>query len=205
MREKRFEILDGLPPYGPMYIPISIDEEPFVSEGYVVKFYKSNGEDWVANFKPGWTDYSNIFDFPEHDSTIVIAGGLGYIMTPENERPKTTFGMSIKNVIQTDGGSLICADDTHILILNNETGEFWESERISWDGIKDLKINNNNLTGQSYDPTNLKMPWSDFSINLDTKVIEGGSFQIFLTNNPHIESNKTGLIKESQVEKNKDW
>lgn len=206
MREKRFEILEGLPPYGPMYIPITIDDEPFVSEGYVVRFFKSNGTDWVANFKPGWTDYYGIFDYPDHDSTIVIAGGLGYIMSTENETPKSSFGLTIKKVIQKNDGSLICADDTHILLLDNQSGDFWESDRISWDGIRDLKLDENIVTGQSYDPTNSIKPWADFSVDLDSKEINGGSFQETLKNNPHLEANKTGLIREKQIDdKKKRW
>ncbi len=206
MRDKRFEILEGLPPYGPMYIPITIDDEPFVSEGYVVRFFKSDGTDWVANFKPGWTDYYGIFDYPDHDSTIVIAGGLGYIMSTENETPKSSFGLTIKHVIQRKDGSLICADDTHILLLDNQSGDFWESDRISWDGIRDLKLDENIVTGQSYDPTNSIKPWADFFFDLDTKEINGGSFQETLKNNPHLEANKTGLIREKQIDdKKKRW
>lgn len=204
MREKRFEILDGLPPYGPTYIPITVDKEPFVSEGYVVRFFKSDGTDWVANFKPGWTSYYNIFDYPDRDSTIVIAGGLGYIMTTENEKPKASFGLAIKNVIQKNDGSLICADDTHIVLLDNKTGDLWESDRISWDGIRDLKLNENIVTGQSYDPTNSINPWSNFSIDLNTKEIEGGSFQEMIKRNPDLEENITRLIKEKKTEEKKN-
>ena len=53
--ERRYEILNALPAYGPMYISISDDGEPYYTEGYVVKFKKRNGEEWVANFKPGWS------------------------------------------------------------------------------------------------------------------------------------------------------
>ncbi len=206
MREKRFEILEGLPPYGPMYIPITTDNGPFFSEGYVVRFFKSDGTDWVANFKPGWTNYYDIFDYPDHDTTIVIAGGLGYVMSTENETPKSSFGITINNVIQRNDGSLICADDTHILLLDYQSGDFWESDRISWDGIRDLKLDENIVKGQSYDPTNSIKPWADFSIDLNTKEIHGGSFQETLKNNPHLEANKTGLIKEKQHdEKKKRW
>lgn len=50
-----------------MYIPISEDGIPFYSEGYVVRFYKSDGTSWVANFKIDWTNFSGIYDFPEFE------------------------------------------------------------------------------------------------------------------------------------------
>jgi hypothetical protein len=63
VQDKRYEILDGLPSYGPIYISISQDGIPFYSEGFVVRFYKSDGTNWVANFKPGWTNSSGVYEF----------------------------------------------------------------------------------------------------------------------------------------------
>ena len=51
--EKQYEILEALPTYGPMYIPVTENDEAFYSEGFPVRFYKSDGTNWVANFKPG--------------------------------------------------------------------------------------------------------------------------------------------------------
>lgn len=175
--EKQYEVLNGLPPYGEMYIPISVDKEPFYSEGYVVKFKKSNGEEWIANFRPGWTDCTDIFDFPEHNLAVIIAGGQGYIINPDDQVPKMTFGVTIKNVIQKEDGSLICSDDIHILVLDNKSGELWKSDRISWDGIKDLSLTDDKLRGQTYDPTNSTQPWSHFELDLKNKEIKGGAFQ----------------------------
>ena len=177
---KRFEILDHLPPYGPMYIPITEDNEPFVSDGFVVRFFKTDGTDWVANFKPGWTDCSTVKHFTKTDRIIVIANGLGYIMNPNETKPIQTFGISINTAIELKNGNLLISDDIGIEILN-DTGIEWKSPRISWDGIKDLKINEEILTGISYDPMNDLDEWSKFKVNLDTKEIEGGSFRRYYT------------------------
>ncbi len=203
--EKRYEILKGLPPYGPMYIPISEDEEPFYSEGYIVKFKKSDGEEWVANFRPGWTNYNNIFDLPEQNLIVVFAGGQGYIMNPEEQKPKMTFGLTIKDVIQKEDRSLISSDGIHILLLDNKTGKIWKSDRISWDGIKDLKLVDNKISGQTYDPTNSNQHWSDFEVDLETKEIKGGSFQEFLDRNEHLEVQENGMLIEKTETKKKLW
>jgi len=102
IEHKRYEILDSLPVYGPMYIPVTDDDEPFFSEGLPIRFFKSDGTDWVANFKPGLTGLNKIYDFPLLDRVIVIAGGLGYIMTCENEKPLGTFGLTITEIFQTE-------------------------------------------------------------------------------------------------------
>jgi len=202
---KRYEVLNGLPPYGPMYVPISADDEPFYSEGYVVKFQKSNGDEWVANFRTGWTNYYNVFEFAEYNIVVVFAGGQGYIINLDEEKLKTSFDISIENVIQKDDGSLICANNTHIMILDNNKGEFWRSERISWDGIKDLKILDNKLHGKSYDPTNDIRPWSKFIMDLESNEISGGSFQEYLDRNEHLEVQENGMLREKTQTDKKPW
>ena len=51
--KKQYEILPSLPPYGPIYTPITPDDtrssNPY-SEGFVIRFFTSSGESWVANF-----------------------------------------------------------------------------------------------------------------------------------------------------------
>ena len=43
---KRYEQLKSLPTYGPMYIPVSGNDEPFYSEGLVIRFFRTDGTDW---------------------------------------------------------------------------------------------------------------------------------------------------------------
>ncbi|WP_345122869.1 hypothetical protein [Hymenobacter antarcticus] len=165
---------------------MSENDEPFYSEGFPVRFYKPDGTDWVANFRLGWTGLNKVFEFNGHDKIIVVAGGLGYIMTPEKEKPLSTFGLTINEIFQTDNGSLVCADGISILILDNLTGELWSSERISWDGFQNLELNDNIISGQAFDPTNSINEWSAFFLNIKTKELIGGSYREFTKFNPEI-------------------
>ena len=204
--QKQYELLDGLPPYGPMYISVTTDDsDPYTSEGYVLRLFKSDGTSWVANFRPGWTNYYNIFDFSINKILVVIAGGQGYIMSPDEEKPKFTFGLTINEVLQCDDGSLVCADNVQIFFLDKSNGQTWVSERISWDGIKNLKISGDTLYGKTYDPTNSIQEWNDFSMNLKTKEIIGGSYINFLKQNPNLEVGNNGMLREKVATKKKLW
>jgi len=179
---KKFEILDALPTYGPMYVPVTEDGKPYYSEGFVVRFLKSTGDNWVANFKLGFKSFSDVFDFRDSENLIVIAGGLGYVMHPDNEKPIRTFGCSIDKVIRLDEEKLFASDDTQIMEIS-ANGEQWISPRIAWDGIKDIKIENGLLTGLSFDPMDDNNEWVPFRINLMTKQIESGSYRRYYTDN----------------------
>jgi hypothetical protein len=181
-QQKHFEILEGLPTYGPMYIPVSEDGEQFYNEGFVVRFFKSDGTNWVGNFKTGATDFSTAFELTNSDKIVVIAKGQGYIMTPEQTKPIETFGYAISEILQTKDNTFVAADNTDLEIINPD-GTIWRSARISWDGIKDLTLQNNIVSGLSFDPMNDADEWIEFSINVDTKEIDGGSYRRYYDDN----------------------
>lgn len=195
--EKQIEPLKGLPGYGPMYVSVSPDPDvPYVSEGYVLRMFNPDGTNWVANFRPGWTNCSVAFDFPDEKLIVVVAGGQGYLMSPGVEKPISTFGGCITDVLQTAEGSLIFADGLQIFFFDRSTGQLWVSERISWDGMKDLAITGETLYGKAYDPTSAIREWCDFSMNLKTKEIVGGSFLEFLRENPGLEEGEDGMLRK---------
>lgn len=171
----RYEILPGLPGSGPMYISVSENNEQFYSEGFVVRFFKTDGTNWIANFKPGWSELNFVKDYSDSNRIIIIAKGQGYIMEPESPEPIDTFGLKIKEVIEAENNRIVCADDCSLYHIDEEGG-VWQSEKISWDGIKDITIQQNTVAGLSYYP--MTDSWVPFSFDIDTKLITGGSFHV---------------------------
>jgi hypothetical protein len=173
---KRYEILESLPSYGPMYIPVTENGEPYYSEGFVVKFYKTDGTMWVANFKPGWTGFNAVYEFGIEDNILIIAGGTCYLMNPEEQKPQSTFGVGYESAIKTLDGRLILQDLTDLTVFE-VNGEHWRTERISWDGIKDLKLEGTLVSGLSFDPMNEKDQWIEFIVGLEKRNVKGGSYR----------------------------
>ena len=176
--QERYEILEGLPAYGPMYVPVSPSGEPFYSEGFVVKFFPSDQTHWVANFKTGWTDLSLVVEYPDQNKIVVIAYGQGYIMNPEQQEPLQTFGVNINNALLLKDNRIVAADDIQLYIINKDA-TLWTTERISLDGIKDLSVHENTVSGLSCYPLGDKDEWMPFTVDLATKVVTGGSYKGF--------------------------
>ena len=184
-----------------MYISVTQNEEKYYQEGFVIRFYKNDQTDWVANFKPGINDFNKVFNFPLRNRIVVFAGGTCYIMNPNIEKPTLTFGIEINCVFQSENGSLICVDSIGIQILDNNNGELWTSERISIDGFKDLTLENDILIGKSFDPMNSFKEWNEFSLNIKTKEIKGGSFREMMQKNRNLEMKNRIEIKEKSIKK----
>lgn len=174
-REVRHELLEGLPPYGPMYIPVSEDGRPFYSEGVVVRFYRADGTDWVANFEPGWTDLRAVFTFPDTDRVLVVACGCCYVMDPDETQPIAVFGVDCKYAVRSPDGRLILASTVCLTIVEPD-GTHWNTERISWDGLEDLRIDGSTVSGMAYHPMLDSDEWLPFSYDIDHRELVGGSF-----------------------------
>ena len=159
-----------------MYISVADNDESFYSEGFAVRFFKSDGTDWVANFKPGWTGLNAVYEFTDQQYILVIAGGTCYLMNPDEDKPKSTFGVGYETVIKNLDGRLILQDLTDLTVIE-PNGEHWHTERISWDGIKDLKLERNLVSGLSFDPMNDKDEWVEFVVDLEKRNVKGGSFR----------------------------
>jgi len=50
----RWEILKGLPGEGPLPRYFHLGHSTPWSEGFVVRFWNSDGAEWVGNFQGGW-------------------------------------------------------------------------------------------------------------------------------------------------------
>lgn len=158
-----------------MYVPVTDTGEPFYSEGFVVRFYKADGLEWVANFQPGWSDLKQVIEFEKTQNILVIANGTCYLMDPNETKPIDVFGASYSNIFKAGNDRLVLQDLTDLTIVEPD-GSHWNSKRISWDGLKEIKVMNNCVTGLSYNPILDGEEWNTFTYDLNTKRLTGGSF-----------------------------
>lgn len=96
-------------------------------------------------------------------------------MNPDETKPISVFGVGFSIVLRSDNGRLILQDETDLTIIETN-GDHWISERISWDRIQKLIIENNIISGICYDPMNETDEWVSFSYDLESKILTGGSY-----------------------------
>lgn len=183
MTTKRYDILNSLPPYGPMHVSITSSGAPFYSEGFVVRFYKTDGTEWVANFQPGYTDLKEVIEFEGIQNLFVIACGTCYVMNPNDTKPFEVFGDNFSDIFEANKGRIVLPDQTGLTILEPD-GKYWDTERISWDGLVEIKVENNLISGLAYNPMHEEDEWVEFKYNLDTKTLTGGSYYSFEKKKP---------------------
>jgi hypothetical protein len=158
-----------------MYIPVAETGEPFYSEGYPVRFYRSDGTEWIANFQLGWTDLKHVIQLENTSKVLVIACGTCYLMNPDDTKPIAAFGFGYSHIHQASDNRFVLQDQTDLTIIE-ANGTHWHTERISWDGLAEVKVEKNMVSGLAFNPNHTTDEWVNFSYDLDTKNLVGGGF-----------------------------
>lgn len=162
----RFEVLPGLPPYGPPAISFTERGPREHREGVVVRFYPEGAEPWVGNFVGGMTACTIALDHPNKTDVIVVARGEACIVDPDSQTVRFHIAGEVKNVFPVPALELVlleCIVD-FLAIKADNTG--WRSNRIAWDGFRNVEIRDTELLGEAYDPTSAG--WEPFNLDLLT-------------------------------------
>ncbi len=195
-QEKRYEILKYLPTYGPMYISVTDSGEPYYSEGFAVRFLKDDGTDWVANFKTGSGRLNTVAELYGSNNLLIVANGKCYIMNTNETNPIFTFGYGFNELLFIPQIGILLYSENEIEILYND-GTI-ANNRIYFDGIKDVVVENDIVKGITCDEAG---KWIPFEYNISTKELTtiGGMWE-------YLESNGIAYdTKQHKNNKEKPW
>lgn len=170
----RFEVLPGLPPYGDWPEAFTATGQGRHREGYVVRFESDGAASWVGNFQPGLSSLDTVLQHPNGRELLVIVGGQGYVVDPSNRAKREYFGAQIEMALEVpELNSVVFGNGLWFESLGPE-GWRWRSERISWDGMRDLRREGLRLIGEAWSP--LEDSWLPFELDLQSGGFSGGSY-----------------------------
>ena len=169
----RFEILAGLPPYGPMALSFTYRGTREHREGLVVRFYPRESEPWVGNFLGGATACNLVLDHPNEVDVIVVAKGEGSVVDLENRAIREIVAVDIEEVIPL--ASIVLFRGMVGFMAVKADGSGWHSPRISWDGLRIIEIRGTELQGEAYTP--IADEWVPFKLDLLTGHCPNGVYE----------------------------
>ncbi|HKQ49964.1 MAG TPA: hypothetical protein VJZ71_17955 [Phycisphaerae bacterium] len=175
----QFEVLPGLPPYGPLAQPFSASGQGTQCEGFVVRFFPIEGDPWVGNFQPGLTSFRTAEAHPDGRRVIVISGGQGYVVDP-NDRKAVDYLEAWYVYAVRVGELLILATPVDLEAIGPE-GRRWKTPEISVDGLVELKVKADHqaITGLAYSPVvdiDADDDWVEFEVEIQSGAVKGGAF-----------------------------
>lgn len=168
-------VLPGLPGEGKAPLQFSATRTGMHREGCVVAFGDGDGERWIGNFQPGGGQFTGVF--ADHDALVacVFSCGQGYAVSMKTGELLAEFGGDADSVIEIRHrrSILLCGATDFQLHRTDDGSLVWRARRISWDGFRDLKVEDDKLTGEAwmFDDT-----WHSFVLNLESAEAVGGSY-----------------------------
>jgi len=105
---------------------------------------------------------------------VVISDGQAYVVDPVAKVVTTTFGAAIQGVWNHPSRPWIIFDDQGIRFFAlGPMGLVWESDRVSWEGFRSVRIEGERLRGEAWEPSDF---WYPFELDLNTGEFKGGSY-----------------------------
>ena len=160
----RFEILPGLPPYGPPAISFTEKGPREWREGLVVCFHPSHSEPWVGNFLGGLTNCNSVLDHPNGSDVIVVSMGEVFVVDPETRNLRDRFGAQIEEVFVLEEEKSVVFRSVVDFRAISAVNTGWHSPRVSWDGFRNIERNGMELLGEAWTP--IQDTWVPFKLNL---------------------------------------
>ena len=105
------------------------------------------------------TGYCAALPHPNGTSVIVIAGGQSYVIDPEERRLLADFGGGIDIALAVPSANLIVTGKMVRLEAWDNSGLRWRSRRVSWDGMRDLHIEDDKVKGEALGLDDREFPW----------------------------------------------
>ena len=170
-----WEILDGLPTYGPMVEPFPATGREKHREGLVVRFMLPTGS-WVGNFQRGLSSLDEVFAHPDGQHLVVVAGGTAYVLDAEGHNVVARFGDDIKQIVLVPESDFVVLGNGLWFEALGPTGTVWRSRRISWDGMRNVALTHGTLHGEAYEPDGRDGAWYPFEVDVMTGSVSGGSY-----------------------------
>jgi hypothetical protein len=172
-------ILDGPPPVHPIeklyHFPMELEEGD--RAGTYVRVVPQHGPAWSGFFALGFDSeqvVSAICACPDPDSVCVVAGGYAYVVNVTG--PKRWFQVEQRPVVDlrvVPAAELILfAGFTSITAVGN-TGIAWQTERLSWEGVRITSVDEVKLHGFGWDVLSDKEV--AFEVDLESGKHQGGS------------------------------
>ena len=137
---------------------------------------RAAGESWVGVFagEDSAGGQTGIYSCPDPDRICVVAGGLGYFVTahdPTDWSPIQTYPIiDIAGVVDTP--VLVLANFTHLVGIG-KVGVVWETERVSYDGIKLTEATRKQVRGLAWSAP--RQRWVEFTVDTLTGRHRGGA------------------------------
>ena len=147
-------------------------------DGLIVQVSPDSGDSWIGIFAFGTLTQkgkSGLYSWPDPKSLCVVSNGRGYLVRADDPTKHDVIKVDpVLDVIPVAAKNLVVFANFTELVAYGEPGLEWESERLSWDGIKLTGVTGDWIEGKVWNPR--IEAEVGFRVNLMSGEHEGGAW-----------------------------
>lgn len=127
-------------------------------DGLIIKISPSNSNAWIGVFAYGELARNGtfgVYTMPNPNQLCVVSNGAGYIVNSDNPENWTEVkSIPITDVRCIEKQKIILFADYTQLVAYDETGIKWRTDRLAYDSLKILWVDDNILKGEFWNIRN---------------------------------------------------
>lgn len=116
-----------------------------------------------------------MLEHPNSTDVIVVARGDACIVDPENRAVRDHIAGDVEQVIRAPSLELVVFRGMTDFKAIKADNSGWRSPRISWDGLRNIKLRGSELFGEAYTP--VQDAWVPFKLDILTGQCSDGICQ----------------------------
>jgi len=143
-------------------------------ESLLLEITPVDGEPWVGSFECGPSGATGLYATPHPDVLCVVAKGQGFwVHVHAAPNFEIIRAVPIKEVHPVPGRNMLVFVDFTKLAGYGADGLLWQTDDLSWDGLKISEVSADVIRGLAWDsPANRDVP---FSVDVETGASTGGA------------------------------
>jgi hypothetical protein len=157
---------------------IAGEEDALARGALQLMVHPTSGSTFLATCALGFTDLTmptGVFACPNPQEMCAVAGGYAYVI--DAAQPEHCTHLSLKPVVEVRTlvpQELLLFVGFHSIVAWGPSGEAWETARLSWEGLRITRIDENTLYGTGWNLlTDREVA---FEVDLLTGRHQGGGF-----------------------------
>jgi hypothetical protein len=148
-------------------------------DGLIVQVSPRPSEPWIGTFAFGTISpkgKNGLYTWPDPQMLCVVSQGQGYLVCADEPTKSELIRVDpILDVMPVAAKKIVVFANYTELIAYGKSGPVWVTNRLSWDGLKLTRVNNDYIEGEVWDPrveANV-----GFKVDLSNGHHEGGSYE----------------------------
>ncbi|RJQ46128.1 MAG: hypothetical protein C4534_03210 [Gaiellales bacterium] len=143
----------------------------------IVRVWPKGGNPWFGVFphgQSGHAETTGLHIWPSTSKLFVVARGSGFLVDTSNPNNWSAAQLSPITCFHSEAidGLFLISDNLRVAAYSSRK-LLWKSAQISWNGIRNLRVNSEGVMGEAWD--DLWEAWVSFLIDPETGRHQGGA------------------------------